>query len=358
VQVGTENMRYTVVSATSFNVKERGANGTSHATHLNTDTITPAAPVVVGVIPTPVTPPLIGTALKEAVIVSAPASGTSSGSVIFANDTRVVEANLGNFALNPSYHTWTANANAGSNPSGTLTIYASATGGSGTAITPAANCFKIQPNMSVYDITASASLPSVTHVDCTTNTVTVGGTVSFTNHQIRFSGCGYPGFPDVDIGYSPQPWLGNCAATSVLLGKAGDTDTGDGPDQDQGTACEYVHVTASEIGLHTLDAPANNCVNLLLVDNGPTGPQADPGSVALWLDGHATKSQFSNGRIAFFNSILDTPSGAGQPDGVGVSNMQIGGNIVLGAEANVGMSLLHGQINAPATAFVFAPLSM
>lgn len=342
MKIDSENIRYAIVNANTIDITERGAQGTSHSSHSGGAPITAAAPVVVGVAPT-----------SNVVIVSAPAQSTGSGSATFANDTRVVDdAHLGDFALNPSYHTWTSTQGAGPNPSGTLTVYAD---GGGTSITSVENCFKVQPGMKVYDVTASTSLPDVTAVDCSTNTLTVAAVVpfSFTSHKLRFTGCGYPGFGAT----TTYPWLGNCAATSVLLGKVGNTDgddPNDGPDeQAQGVACEYVHTSGSEIAFHTLDAPATSCVNFVVDDNGPTGAQADPGSVAMWMDGKATKSQFSNGRLGgYYTSILNTPTF--QPDGVAVSNAQVYGNIILGEDSNIGLSLLHGQINAPGSGFVFA----
>src|SRR6185312_15903143 len=58
-------------------------------------------------------------------------------------------------------------------------------------------------------------------------------------------------------------------------------------------------------------------------------------------------SQYSNGRLgAGVNSILDTPAG-GQSDGVGISNVQVAGNIALGPDSNITIMAAHGQTNAP-----------
>jgi hypothetical protein len=128
VHVVSEDMLYNVRSGTTFKVTQRGVNGTSAVTHLNTDTITPAAPAVLGVVPS-----------AEAVIVSAPAQSSGSGNVTFGNDIRVMGTLAGVLTLNPAYHTWTGNQGAGGYPSARLTVKANATGPTST-ITSFAHC--------------------------------------------------------------------------------------------------------------------------------------------------------------------------------------------------------------------------
>jgi hypothetical protein len=334
-KIESEYVSYTLLDATHLNIIARGLHGTSNVSHSSSTAVTGAAPVVVGVVPS-----------SEAVLVSAQAQSASSGSVTFANDTLVVTGGtLGSLTLNPSYHTWTATTGAESPPSGTLNVIAS---GSGTAITPTKNCFKIQPNMAAYDVTGMTDLGTVQTVDCTvTNTITVSGSSTFSNHVVRFSGCGYPGFGTS----SAMPWLGNCASTSLLIGGSSDENEAN---ETQGIVCEYVHLFGNQIQIHTINGPAMNCTDFIIAGGGGKGDQLDPDSIAFWLEGRVTKTQFSNGRIAgAVTSILDTPAAGAQQDGMGISNVQVPGNILLGADANIVLDGIHGFPTA--SQYVFAP---
>ena len=130
---------------------------------------------------------------------------------------------------------------------------------------------------------------------------------------------------------STHPWLGNCASTSLLLGAVTIW---------RRAWCANIFIpSAIKFEIYTIDAPATSCTNSVLAGGGGLGDQIDPDFVALWLDGDATKTQFTNGRIAgATTSILDTPdkngNGGGQADGVGLSNIQIPGNIILGPDSN------------------------
>ena len=165
---------------------------------------------------------------------------------------------------------------------------------------------------------------------------------SFTGTDlVQYSGCGYPDIGTVD----QKPWRGNCAATGLLLGG---TQAGTEGDEVQGTFCDTIKSAAIEIAIHSLNAPATVCANFIAdSDNDSSGQVSDPDSVSLWLDGPATKSQYSNGRLGGgFNSILDTP-GDNQADGIGISNVQVAGNIALGTNSNATLIAAHGQTTAP-----------
>src|SRR6185312_1840235 len=81
------------------------------------------------------------------------------------------------------------------------------------------------------------------------------------------------------------------------------------PTRSQGTFCDTFKSGNIEIAIHSLNAPATVCSNFIAdSDTDSSGQYFDPDSVGLWLDGRATKSQYSNGRLgAGVNSILDTP---------------------------------------------------
>ena len=346
VRVVNEDMAYTLLSGSQIKITARGLNGTTAVTHLDTDHIVPAAPVVVGVVPT-----------SKSVVVSAAAQSSclaSCGSVTFANDTRTSSSGyIGQLTLNPGYHTWTANTAAGPNPSGVLIAL-----GTRLSTDPAhqltlgKNGWKIQPGMKVADLTTPANISNGASVSVVSGNVvtlqTADTVAAFMNDKIQFTGCGMPD--------STHPWLGNCASTSLLAGG--------GNDLAQGVVCEYFHSFGNQIQFHTIDAPATSCTNSVLAGGGGLGDQIDPDSVALWLDGDATKTQFTNGRIAgATTSILDTPdkngNGGGQADGVGLSNIQIPGNVVLGPDSNALLIGVHGHPSgAQSNPFIYAASAM
>jgi hypothetical protein len=333
VTAGTEeDIGYTVRDGNHIDITLRHLRGTSAATHNMGDSMTAAAPVVIGVVPT-----------SKAVVVSAPAQSNGSGTVVFGNDTLVVSGTgivLGQLTLNPGYHTWTANTAAGGAPSAALVAIA-ATGSSGMSLSISKNCWKVLKGMGVIDLTNKNDIGSgitvngITSCNSSTGAGVFGLSASIadvTGDSIQFIGCGMPD--------STHPWLGNCASTSLLAGG--------GNDLAQGVVCEYFHSFGNQIQIHTIDAPATSCTNSVLAGGGGLGDQIDPDSVALWLDGDATKTQFTNGRIAgATTSILDTPdkngNGGGQADGVGLSNIQIPGNIILGPDSNAVITGLHGH---------------
>jgi hypothetical protein len=162
------------------------------------------------------------------------------------------------------------------------------------------------------------------------------------NGKILFSSCGYP---------PGSPWLGNCASTTLLLGGTTNEPPPDAPDEEaQGPTCEYIHSFGNEIQVHVINAPTTNCVNFVIAGGGQVGDQIDPDSVGLWFEGNATKSQFTNGRIAgAVVSILDTP--APQSSGIGIANVEIPGHIVAGPNSDLVLDGAHG--NAPSGDFLF-----
>jgi hypothetical protein len=344
-EVGFEFVSYTVQDATHILLTNRGQHGTTATTHGLSTAVTAAAPIVLSVPPPVVAAgPAVPGTYSEAVIVSAPAQNDGSGTVTFANDTTLWlqsgTTSYGLLYLDPSYRAWTANQHAGGRPSSLVTDLANGSA-TATTITGFKDCWKAQPGMLVTDVTVSGHVADNTLVDhCSGTTLTINQALagSFTGDLIELSGCGYPGLlPDTG---TPMPWLGNCAATALLLGGS---EPGKSGDEVQGTFCDTIKSASIEIAIHSLDAPATVCANFIA-----DTVTDDPDSAALWLDGKATKSEYSNGRLAGgFNSILDTPSD-GQSDGVGISNVQTASNIALGTGSNVTLIAPHGQTNAPA----------
>jgi hypothetical protein len=327
VKIGSEYLAYTLIDGRDINITARGADGTTKTTHSSGDPVVAAAPTVVGVVP-----------ISNAVIASAAAQSNGSGTVIFANDLAVSGSFLGQLTLNAGYHTWTANNATGTVPSGRL--IAMATGDGAHTLTLTKNGFKVQPGMRVQDLDNSAHVSSGATVDTVTgNTVTIrspGSVGSFsTAERIQFSGCGYPGF----YSGTKQPYKGNCASTSFLFGA--DTEG----DLAQGVTCEWLHAFGNQIAIHTLNSPATSCTNYVMSGGGGFGDQLDSDSVSLWLDGDATKMQFTNGRLSGpTTAILSTPSkgnNGGQGDGAGVFNTQTSGNIVASANSNLVLGGLH-----------------
>jgi hypothetical protein len=348
VRVGFEDMSYTVLSSSTMSITGRGLNGTGVTTHMDIDHVIPAAPVVVGLAPT-----------SKAVIVSAAAQGSCTstcGTITFANDTRLSAGGyVGQLTLNPGYHTWTANTAAGGAPSAALVAIAAA--GSGSSLSISKSCWKVQKGMRVSDLTnnnsigAGITISSITSCSSATGAgvfALSGSIATVTGDHIQFTGCGMPD--------STHPWLGNCVSTSLLAGG--------GNDLAQGVVCEYFHSFGNQIQIHTIDAPATSCTNSVLAGGGGLGDQIDPDSVALWLDGDATNTQFTNGRIAgATTSILDTPdrngNGGGQAAGVGLSNIQIPGNVILGPDSNALLTGVHGHPSgAQSNPFIYAASAM
>jgi hypothetical protein len=342
-QIESEIVQYKVADGNHLNIQKRSLRNTSPVAHALNKIVTPAAPLVIGVAPT-----------AKAAIVSTAARTTGSSAVTFANDSMIyvpTGSTLGTLTLNPAYHTWTSNTGAGGAPSSQLTTVAGTN--TSAALTISKYCWKIQPGMKVADLDHPANLDSstsVSSVDCSLSAGQVGLTpavlTTFSADRLAFTGCGYP---------AAKPWLGNCTSTALLSG-GDDSDSEDDEDA-QGVVCDYFHSFGNQIQIHALDAPAMNCMNFVLAGGSVTGDQLDPDSIGVWLDGKTTKTQFTNGRLGgAVTSILDTPDADMQPDGIGISNTQVPGNIILGGSANVVFDALHGAPTA--TPFVYLPASV
>jgi hypothetical protein len=344
-KIDSENVGYTIVDGSHVQINARGVRGTGGASHTIGATVTAAAPAVAGVAPT-----------SEAVIVSSVAQSdcsSSCGSVTFASDTRIVSGTgfvLGQLTLNPGYHTWTWNHDVGPNPSGPLTVSGSSDPPN-RKLAPAKNQWKIQPGMTVLDLTTPTNIQNGTDNGGTVDTVNGDGTVtlasgdtiqSFGSDTLRFIGCGYPAM---------QPWIGNCASTTLLLGGTNNVPPPDDPDEEaQGPTCEYMHSFGNEIQVHVINAPTTDCTNFVIAGGGGVGDQIDPDSVGFWFEGNATRTQFTNGRIAGATvSILDVPSP--QSSGIGISNAEVPGHIIVGPGSDLVLTGLHG--NMPSGDFVY-----
>jgi hypothetical protein len=344
LKVESEDLCYQLNSATHIKVTCRGYDGTTVVTHPNSTTLTPAAPQVTGVIPTP---------NENAVIVSAQAqTGTAASpqSVTFANDVTVFSSVLGQMIINAGYGTTTAFLSAGPPPDGVLTVHASASsttspdcfGSPLSTVVVNANGFKVQKGMAVADVTlgngGNFAGNSIVCSVLSSNTFTVSGPVTgFSDNLVQFSGCGFP--PDGSF------WLGNCVATGLL--NTGSTSD----DLSQGMTCEWFHVFGLRVALHMLGGPASRCTNYVLSGGSGNGQINDNVSTGFWFTGDASKSQFTNGRIVGNLSILNVPSR--ERDGLEISNSHVSANVVNGANGNMILTGTARKGSANGSTFIY-----
>jgi hypothetical protein len=321
-----ETMSYKLVNDTTINLTARHLEGTNAFSHTSTSQLMPAAPMVIATIPS----------VNKVIVNAIASSAGSSVPVDFLNDNTYFagSADCTTSAsicviLNANYHTWTgmgpsligttiAPSPAGSTPDAALTVGVSThTGQLLTLASPYA--FKVQPGMTVIDVTnLNTSLGYVDRTPTNTTQVHLSATPgSINGHQLRFSGCGYPGdAADTMPPTGVQPWLGNCAATAYLFYGA------DAMHPAAGTACETIRGHGWRVYLHMNNAQETVC-NKVIFDSGSSGnlennDTADATSVGIWVEGSGDKIELSGGKTEARTGFLNT--GTDENNGVVLSD--------------------------------------
>jgi len=165
------------------------------------------------------------------------------------------------------------------------------------------------------------------------------------NDVLLFTGCGYPGF--ISGSGSPQPWLGNCAATAYLFYGVDANHGG------AGTACDYIHSHGWRVYMHMNNGQETVCSKMVFdsgsggavsggIDNNDT---ADPTSIGIWVEGDGDKIELADGKVEARTAFLNT--GTQENNGVGLNNFNLSTNSDFSvAFANSGrsnLSQLHGS---------------
>jgi hypothetical protein len=143
----------------------------------------------------------------------------------------------------------------------------------------------------------------------TSTTISLSGSPGgVDNDMIRFSGCGYPGLKDTIHYTSPLPWLGNCAASPILISGA------------VGTVCNWVHSHGWRVFMHLINAQETVCEEPVF-DSGGTTAIGDPTSYGLLIEGTADKIEIADGKFGSWNGIVNLPTDQG--NGMGLVNINI-----------------------------------
>lgn len=318
VQCGSESMGYKLKNAAKISILSRGARGTTAAACANGSTLTFAAPTVAYPVP-----------IANKVIVTLAATADGSGTVQFANDTVAGGTPIFSLVFNPTYQSWTADKNAGPAPNGTVTALANGTSGqSQLTLTgqSAGRWFKLHVGMAAKDLTSGLRLGKIAS-EPTSSVIALdtplGG--DFSGHHIYFDGCGWP---------TGQPWLGNCGAVSFLLGSQGGLSG-------QGISFDWLHSFGYQTGISICNSPATSGVNYVISGGGGQGANNDPGSSALRICGISDDVNLSGGRLGAHSiAVINAPSDV-QPEGVAISNTELGTNPTTLGFANLANGNLH-----------------
>jgi hypothetical protein len=221
------------------------------------------------------------------------------------------------------------------------------------------NAFKLQPGMQAIDLTLTTpacvqdsmgNCLSVQSISGTTVTLNGNPNNVANGDSIKFTGCGYPGFPGIGLSGDPQPWLGNCAATAYLFYGISPTKGG------VGTSCDTIHSHGWRVYMHMNNGQETVCSKMIF-DSGSTGnldnnATADPTSVGIWVEGDGDKIELADGKAEARTGFLNT--GVGENNGVGLSNF----NLTTGSDYSLvfvnsgrsNISQLHGAARGAAYA--------
>ena len=133
----------------------------------------------------------------------------------------------------------------------------------------------------------------VTAVSGTTVTLNANAGGTHPTQRLAFAGCGYP----VSAGV-PEPWLGNCPGTAILLGSRTDQSS-------QGTVLDYIHIGQMSAEMLILNAPATLLTNSVYSNGSGKGAQIDSYSTGIYVGGKVSNNDgFENNKIAGANTSL------------------------------------------------------
>lgn len=394
-----EWMSYIVVDATHVNIKARGIDGTTTCSHAGTITITPSAPMVIQTIPEPEST-ATNLVLASVVISSTAQTTEGAGQTVgFLNDNTVTSGLSGELVLNANYQTWTGNMHAGSGPYGPMVTIGSTN--SNNTLTNVSNTYKIQPGMTVVasDITPATAVTATGTWTAFTNTMTISGasgtvyqgmsiagtgipngtlvvgvngasitfskratvagsgasltftgtvvtsvpsigTVVFNStasattagEKISFAGCGYP-----YSGTTPEPWLGNCQATTFQFGSLTDASN-------QGAKFVNVQSFGKPSAMSLYNSPDTKGLNVDFSNGSGVGAQIDNLSVGLDIEGpsndsiHITNGSIKGSTIGIFMNLTSRNN-----DTIGVNDISMGidAGLMFGITGTGGTVNLH-----------------
>lgn len=286
-----------VVDLTHITILARAQDGTTTAAHVSTDAIKMQAPSVVNVVPWPAE--VDGSGGGGFVKVNAFARGTQTTNVdvVFANDFTVSGAIIGQVQFSASYFDWAWDTRVGPRiGAGLKTTVASS---SGTSLTLAANAWKAQPGMVVFDQTTPSCMGAdhgtaitARPPDGTSQTITLATAPACdpTGHTVILAGCGYePG----------KAREGNCGGVAFQVGAMGEKSN-------QGLTFDKLHCFGSQTCIHMRNGPATS----------GTIPYADPGgivnvdpdSAGARISGNGTKINLGLGRLGGHYGIFNSPT--------------------------------------------------
>jgi hypothetical protein len=172
------------------------------------------------------------------------------------------------------------------------------TGTPSSSIDGLADTTRIQPGMSVVGSGISEPNTTVASVDSATAITISPATKNSATASLTFSGCGYPGIGTL----SPQPWLGNCAATAYLLG-------GPAPnmaDEDQGLGIVQAISKGWQVGFHLINALDTRCTGCQVNGNGTVFDRREFG---IWFDDGTDETLWAGGGVHATGTALLQTSG-------------------------------------------------
>lgn len=271
--------------------------------------------------------------------------------------------------------TWVANAKC-------MTLSGSLSG-SGVYLGMHATGTQVQNDSFVMSVTGSPTSPSAVCLSHTLGTAqtaiavtfsgvvvigTSGATVtlnttatgSATGEALDFAGCGYP----MDGSGNPEPWLGNCPATGILLGSLTDKAS-------QGVALQNVHVQQVGIHFQALNSPSFIFTDTQLNNGSGKGAQIDPYSTGVFIGGSVSNSDgISNVKVGGDNtsmfidstsqssSMRITNSAFGDTGGIATAVIGVTDSLNLTSDSSANSGIFyysHNVVNMNVTGYM-APL--
>ena len=187
----------------------------------------------------------------------------------------------------------------------------------------------------------------VTAVSGTTVTLNANAGGTHATQRLAFAGCGYPALSGV-----PEPWLGNCPGTAILLGSRTDQSS-------QGTVLDYIHIGQMSAEMLILNAPATLLTNSVYSNGSGKGAQIDSYSTGIYVGGKVSNNDgFENNKIAGANTslFLDLTD---QSSNVKVSDSSFGdsGGIAVGIIGTADSLTLTGDSSADKGVFYYSHMA-
>ena len=187
----------------------------------------------------------------------------------------------------------------------------------------------------------------VTAVSGTTVTLNANAGGTHPTQRLAFAGCGYPALSGV-----PEPWLGNCPGTAILLGSRTDQSS-------QGTVLDYIHIGQMSAEMLILNAPATLLTNSVYSNGSGKGAQIDSYSTGIYVGGKVSNNDgFENNKIAGANTslFLDLTD---QSSNVKVSDSSFGdsGGIAVGIIGTADSLTLTGDSSADKGVFYYSHMA-